>query len=105
MAILNVRKAHYLKSCLARIPDFEIKFGDGIFGKKLGTESADDGNVITVHYMVTDGEDGNGAGGKDGSTDIFRFAGSLQNQNQADITTFLAGSITTNAPISPPDKT
>ncbi len=26
MAILNVRKAHYLKSCLARIPDFEIKF-------------------------------------------------------------------------------
>ena len=77
---------------------YEIKFGDGIFGKKLGTESADDGNVITVHYMVTDGEDGNGAGGKDGSTDIFRFAGSLQNQNQADITTFLAGSITTNAP-------
>ena len=77
---------------------YEIKFGDGIFGKKLGTESADDGNVITVHYMVTDGEDGNGAGGKVGSTDIFRFAGSLQNQNQADITTFLAGSITTNAP-------
>ena len=77
---------------------YEIKFGDGIFGKKLGTESSDDGNVITVHYMVTDGEDGNGAGGKDGSTDIFRFAGSLQNQNQADITTFLAGSITTNAP-------
>ena len=27
MAILNVRKAHYLKSCLARIPEFEIKFG------------------------------------------------------------------------------
>ena len=77
---------------------YEIKFGDGIFGKKLGTESSDDGNVITVHYMVTDGEDGNGAGGKVGSTDIFRFAGSLQNQNQADITTFLAGSITTNAP-------
>ena len=77
---------------------YEIKFGDGIFGKKLGTESSDDGNVITVHYMVTDGEDGNGAGGADGSTDIFRFAGSLQNQNQADITTFLAGSITTNAP-------
>ena len=26
MAILNVRKAHYLKNCLKRIPQFEIKF-------------------------------------------------------------------------------
>ena len=33
MAILNVRKAHYLKSCLARIPEFEIKFGAHSFNE------------------------------------------------------------------------
>jgi len=34
---------------------YEILFGDGIFGKKLSN-----GTVITVKYIVTDGEDGNG---------------------------------------------
>ena len=34
---------------------YEIMFGDGLFGKKL-----ESGTVITVKYLVTDGEDGNG---------------------------------------------
>jgi len=40
---------------------YELKFGDGFFGKKLGTGENKDGDVITVKYLVTDGEDGNGA--------------------------------------------
>jgi hypothetical protein len=35
---------------------YEIIFGDGRFGKKLENNS-----VITVHYIVTDGKEGNGA--------------------------------------------
>lgn len=35
---------------------YELLFGDGYFGKKL-----DNGSVITVTYIVTDGEEGNGA--------------------------------------------
>ena len=34
---------------------YEIIFGDGIFGKKL-----EDGNVIEASYIVTSGDDGNG---------------------------------------------
>lgn len=49
---------------------YEIKFGDGIIGKKLGEEYGDDGTIITANYIVTDGEDGNGA-------KLFVFAGSL----------------------------
>ena len=35
---------------------YELLFGDGYFGKKL-----ENGTVITVSYIITDGEDGNGA--------------------------------------------
>jgi len=35
---------------------YELLFGDGYFGKKLENES-----VITVSYIITDGEEGNGA--------------------------------------------
>ena len=35
---------------------YEILFGDGYFGKKL-----EDGAVVTVSYIITDGKDGNGA--------------------------------------------
>ena len=34
---------------------YEVIFGDGIFGKAL-----EDGNVIEVSYIVTSGDDGNG---------------------------------------------
>ena len=40
---------------------YEIKFGDGIIGKKLGDGIGYDGTVITANYIITDGEDGNGA--------------------------------------------
>ena len=39
---------------------YELKFGDGFFGKKLGQGPNKDGDVITVRYITTDGEDGNG---------------------------------------------
>ena len=35
---------------------YEVLFGDGYFGKKL-----DNNDIITVRYIVTDGENGNGA--------------------------------------------
>jgi len=50
---------------------YELLFGDGIFGKKLENNS-----VITIHYIVTDGKDGNGASD-------FSFAGTLKNSNGA----------------------
>ena len=34
---------------------YEILFGDGLFGRKL-----ENGAIITVRYIVTDGETGNG---------------------------------------------
>jgi len=52
---------------------YELIFGDGIFGKKLETNSE-----LVVHYIVTDGRDGNGAS-------EFSFAGTLQNSNGATI--------------------
>tara|TARA_B100001094_G_scaffold256565_1_gene255801 strand:+ start:1416 stop:3317 length:1902 start_codon:yes stop_codon:yes gene_type:complete len=45
---------------------YELLFGDGIFGKKL-----ENGTIITVTYIVTDGEEGNGAAN-------FIFSGSLE---------------------------
>ena len=48
----------------------EILFGDGFFGKKLENNAQ-----ILVRYIVTDGAEGNGAGGKAGSTGIFDFQG------------------------------
>jgi len=57
---------------------YEILFGDGIFGKKLQS-----GNVITASYIKTNGKDGNGV------TD-FRFAGTIFDENNANITSFTA---------------
>jgi hypothetical protein len=45
---------------------YELLFGDGIFGRKL-----ENGTIITVTYIVTDGKDGNGAS-------LFSFSGSLR---------------------------
>lgn len=44
---------------------YELLFGDGYFGKKL-----ENGSIITVTYIVTDGEEGNGAAN-------FAFAGTF----------------------------
>jgi len=62
---------------------YELKFGDGFFGKKLGTGVGQDGNRIKVRYIVTDGEDGNGA-------QRFTFSGRLTKSDGNPLT----GSIT-----------
>jgi hypothetical protein len=49
---------------------YEIRFGDGIIGKKLGDQVGGDGTVITANYIISDGEDGNGAS-------VFSFSGSI----------------------------
>ena len=74
---------------------YELRFGDGVFGKKLGDGVNFDGNNITVHYMITDGIEGNGAGGKIGSTGIFTFSGSFTQNVGSNLT---IGSVTTNQP-------
>jgi len=48
---------------------YEILFGDNRFGKKL-----ENGSVVTVDYIVTDGREGNGASS-------FSFAGSIVDSN------------------------
>ena len=50
---------------------YEILFGDGIFGSKL-----DNGNIIDVSYIKTEGRNGNGVA-------RLQFAGQIQNQNGA----------------------
>ena len=49
---------------------YEIIFGDDIIGKKLGDQVGGDGTVITANYIITDGEEGNGAS-------VFSFSGSI----------------------------
>ena len=51
---------------------YELLFGDGYIGKKL-----ENGAIVTVNYIVTDGKDGNGAGGKAGQENIFSFSGTI----------------------------
>ena len=63
---------------------YELLFGDGVFGKSL-----ENGSVITVNYIVTDGRDGNGASD-------FSFVGSVKNSNGALIAPSNTVTITTN---------
>jgi len=51
---------------------YELRFGDGLIGKKLGGEVGSDGTIITANYIITDGRDGNGASS-------FSFSGTLEN--------------------------
>jgi hypothetical protein len=64
--ILNIKSTSEIY-LLQEVQDekYEILFGDGIFGKKL-----ENGAIVTVTYIVTDGKDGNGPSS-------FTFAGSL----------------------------
>ena len=62
---------------------YELLFGDGIIGQKLENNA-----IITVNYIVTDGEEGNGASS-------FSFAGSIRNAEGATIN-IGSVSITTN---------
>ena len=67
---------------------YELKFGDGFFGKKLGTGVGQDGNRIKVRYIVTDGEDGNGA-------QRFTFSGRLTKSDGNPLTASITA-VTTN---------
>ena len=49
---------------------YEILFGDGVFGRKL-----QNGEQITVQYIITSGEDGNGP-------EVFTFAGSFADKDE-----------------------
>lgn len=50
---------------------YELMFGDGIFGKKLET-----GSEVVVHYIVTDGVEGNGVS-------EFAFAGTYEGKKSS----------------------
>ena len=55
--ILNVDKnSEIFLSQEVQDEKYEVLFGDGLFGRKL-----ENGSVITVRYIVTEGETGNGA--------------------------------------------
>ena len=55
--ILNIDKnSEIFLSQEVQDEKYEILFGDGLFGRKL-----ENGSVITVRYIVTEGETGNGA--------------------------------------------
>jgi hypothetical protein len=62
---------------------YELLFGDGYFGKKL-----DNGAVITVSYIVTDGKEGNGASN-------FSFSGRFLDANNAVVIPTNAITVTT----------
>ena len=68
--ILHIDKASEIY-LIQEIADerYELLFGDGYFGKKLENNS-----VITVRYIITDGESGNGP-------NTFDFQGNLVNEN------------------------
>ena len=53
---------------------YELKFGDGYFGKKLGSGVGEDGDEILVRYITTDGAEGNGA-------QSFTFSGKIKKQD------------------------
>lgn len=61
---------------------YELLFGDGIFGRKL-----ENGTIITVTYIITDGKEGNGAS-------RFSFQGTFKDSNNN--ISIPSGSITVN---------
>ena len=71
---------------------YELLFGDGKIGKKL-----QNGDVITVQYIVTDGINGNGVGGNNS----FSFAGKISYNNPlTGASIFLTSSISNNGIIT-----
>jgi len=64
---------------------YEILFGDGVFGKKLGNR-----NVVTATYIVCDGANGNGVAN-------FQFAGRLLDNDGGLVVTGISD-ISTNIP-------
>ena len=54
---------------------YELRFGDGLIGKKLGDAVGSDGTIITANYIITDGRDGNGSSS-------FSFSGTLEDASK-----------------------
>jgi len=54
---------------------YELRFGDGLIGKKLGDAVGSDGTIITANYIITDGRNGNGASS-------FSFSGTLEDASK-----------------------
>ena len=54
---------------------YQLLFGDGLIGKKLGTDQNSDGNIITANYIVSNGAEGNGVSN-------FSLAGSFNDRKQ-----------------------
>ena len=67
---------------------YELRFGDGLIGKKLGDAVGSDGTIITANYIITDGRNGNGASS-------FSFSGTLEDASK-DIINPGTVTITTN---------
>jgi hypothetical protein len=67
----SISKIYFLQE--VQDEKYQLFFGDGIIGQKLENNS-----VITVNYIVTDGEEGNGASS-------FAFAGSIRDANNRPI--------------------
>ena len=67
---------------------YELIFGDGLIGKKLGSDG--DGTYINAKYIVTGGKDGNGATN-------FSFSGTLETENTQVINPGII-TVTTNQP-------
>ena len=70
---------------------YEIFFGDGLLGKKLGVNQDEDGDIITVNYIVSDGKDGNGVS-------RFLFTGSVIDDLDSNLILTTPPVITTNLP-------
>ena len=68
---------------------YEIFFGDGLLGRKLGTNQDEDGDVITVNYIVSDGKDGNGVS-------RFLFSGTVRDDLDSTLILTTPPTITTN---------
>ena len=68
---------------------YEIFFGDGLLGRKLGTNQDQDGDVITVNYIVSDGKEGNGVS-------RFLFSGTVQDDADSTLILTTPPTITTN---------
>jgi len=89
--ILNVNSSSRIY-LLQEVQDekYEIIFGDGIFGKKLGENN--DGTIITANYIVTDGEDGNGANNFSFSGSVIKSNSELINVGNVTVTTVQSSS-------------
>ena len=66
---------------------YQLFFGDGLIGKKLGTGANADGNIITANYIVTSGSDGNGASRFGFSGSLLTTEGNFVNPSDIGITT------------------